>query len=191
MRREVAAGHPLRRSEVIERGLRGNTLHEMAARGVVNRIARGVYAPSEGSPSALFDYELAAKVVPRGVFTLLSALRIHGLTDENPRRMTMAIPVNRHPPKTTLPLDFVYMTPALLEVDVVERSDGEASIRVFSVERTIAECFKARNKVGVAVAVAALHEAAKKGLVDFAMLGDVLKRCRMLRVVQPYLEGLA
>ncbi len=191
MRREVAAGHPLRRSEVTKRGLRGNTLHEMAARGVVNRIARGVYAPSEGSSSALFDYELAAKVAPKGVFTLLSALRLHGLTDENPQRMTMAIPVNRHPPKTTLPLDFVYMTPELLEVDVVEQSDEESSIRVFSVERTIAECFKARNKIGVAVAVAALREAVQKGLVDFAKLGDVLKRCRMLRVVQPYLEGLA
>ena len=103
----------------------------------------------------------------------------------------MAIPVNRHPPKTTLPIDFVYMTPRLLETDVVERSDEGVSIRVFSVERTIAECFKARNKIGVAVAVAALHEAVQKGLVDFAMLGNVLKRCRMLRVVQPYLEGLA
>jgi len=191
MRQEVASGHPLRRSEVIIRGLRGNTLNEMAARGVVNRIAHGVYAPSEGSSSALFDYELAAKVAPRGVFTLLSALRLHGLTDENPQRMTMAIPVNRHPPKTTLPLDFVYMTPKLLEVDVVERGDKGASIRVFSVERTIAECFKARNKIGVDVAVAALHEAVQKELVDFAVLGDVLKRCRMLRVVQPYLEGLA
>ena len=190
MRREVAAGHPLRRSEVLAQGLRGNTLHEMAARGIVTRIARGVYAPCEGSSSALFDYELAAKVAPRGVFTLLSALRIHGLTDENPQRMTMAIPVNRHPPKTTLPIDFVYMTPGLLETDVVERSDEGACIKVFSVERTIAECFKARNKIGVAVAVAALHEAVQKQLVDFAMLGDVLKRCRMLRVVQPYLEGL-
>jgi len=190
MLREVAAGHPLRRSEVIKRGLRGNTLNEMAARGVLNRIARGVYAPSEGSSSALFDYELAAKVVPRGVFTLLSALRLHGLTDENPQRMTMAISVNSHPPKTTLPVDFVYMTPKLLEVDVVERSDEETDIKVFSVERTIAECFKARNKIGVVVAVAALHEAVQKGLVDFAKFGDVLKRCRMLRVVQPYLEGL-
>jgi len=122
---------------------------------------------------------------------MLSALRIHGLTDENPQRMAMAISVNSHPPKTTLPIDFVYMTPALLEVDVVERCEGGASIRVFSVERTIAECFKARNKIGVAVAVAALREAVQKGMIDFAMLGDVLKRCRMLRVVQPYLEGMA
>jgi len=53
--------------------------------------------------------------------------------------------------------------------------------------RTIAECFK----IGVAVAVAALREAVQKGMIDFAMLGDVLKRCRMLRVVQPYLEGMA
>ena len=96
-----------------------------------------------------------------------------------------------HPPKTTLPIDFVYMTLGLLETNVVERSDEGACIKVFSVERTIAECFKARNKIGVAVAVAALHEAVQKELIDFALLGDVLKRCRMLRVVQPYLDGLA
>ncbi len=175
---------------MIERGLRGNTLHEMAARGIVHRIAPGVYVSSEGSSSALFDYELAAKVAPKGVFTLLSALRIHGLTDENPQRMTMAISVHCHPPKTTLPLDFVYMTPNLLKSDVVERIDGGVSIKLFSIERTIAECFKARNKIGVSVAVRALQEAVQKGLVDFAILGDVLKRCRMLRVVRPYLEGL-
>lgn len=191
IRQEIADGHPLKRSDVVARGLRGNTLNEMAARGVLNRVARGVYAPCEGAFSELFDYELAAKVASKGVFTLLSALRIHGLTDENPRRMTMAIPVNGHAPKTTLPVDFVYMTPQLLESDVIECDGGGGVFKVFTVERTIAECFKARNKIGVAVAVAALHEAARKGLIDFARFGDVLGRCRMLRVVQPYLEGMA
>ena len=190
MRQEVAKGHPLVRSEMTAKGLRGNTLSEMSARGAVYRVARGVYAPSEGSPSELFDYELAGKAVPKGVFTLLSALRLHGLTDENPRRMTMAIPVKGHAPKTTLPLDIVYMTPRLLNDDVVVLTEGQAAIKVFSVERTIAECFKVRNKIGVSVAVAALHEAVRKRRMDIAKFGEVLKRCRMLRVVQPYLEGL-
>lgn len=190
MRGEVASGRPLVRCEVIARGLRGNTLSEMAAKGVVYRVAHGVYAPSEGSESATFDYELAAKVAPRGVFTLLSALRIHGLTDENPRRMTMAIPLNAHAPKTTLPIDFVYMKPELLVSDVVTMNPNGSPFKVFSVERTIAECFKARNKIGVSVAAAALREAVQKGLVDVAALGEVLRRCRMLRIAQPYMEGL-
>ena len=108
MRKEVSKGMPLVRAEVVKRGLRGNTLSEMAARGVVYRVARGVYVPASGSCSEYLDYETAAKVVSSGVFTLKSALRIHDLTDENPMCMTMAIPSNSHAPKTILPVDFVY-----------------------------------------------------------------------------------
>lgn len=191
MRHEVSLGRPLVRREVISRGLRGNTLSELAARGVVYRVAHGVYAPSAGFSSATFDYELAAKVAPKGVFTLLSALRIHDLTDENPTRMTMAIPLNDHAPKTTLPIDFVYMKPELLESDVVVRNEEISAFRVFSVERAIAECFRARNKIGVGVAVSALREAMQKGVLNLSAFGDVLRRRHLLRVVQPYLEGLA
>lgn len=188
----MSKGHPLVRREVMQRGLRGNTLSEMAAQGSLYRVARGVYAPRTGSASEYFDYELASRVVPKGVFTLLSAIRLHGLTDENPRRMTMAIPMKCHAPKSVLPIDFVYMKNELLESDVVEMTpEVGVALRVFSVERTLAECFKARNKIGVGVAVAALHEAVSKGIVNFSRLGDALRRCRMLRIAQPYLEGLA
>lgn len=191
MRHEISLGRPLVRREVVSRGLRGNTLSELAAKGVVYRVAHGVYAPSAGSSSATFDYELAARVAPKGVFTLLSALRIHDLTDENPLRMTMAIPLNDHAPKTTLPIDFVYMKHELLESDVIVKNEDASPFRVFSVERTIAECFRARNRIGVAVAVSALHDAVAKGVLNLSSFGDVLRRRHLLRVVQPYLEGLA
>ena len=190
MRDEVSLGKPLVRHELQHRGFRGNTLSEMAARGVVYRVAHGVYAPASGSSSAYFDYELAAKAVPKGVFTLISALRIHGLTDQNPQRMLMAIPLKGHPPRTTLPIDFAYMKQDLLSRDVLELSPEGSPFKVFTVERTIAECFKARNKIGVGIAVSALHEAAGRGMINFARLGDVLKVCRMLRVAAPYLEGM-
>lgn len=191
MRQEVARGRPLVREELIRRGFRGNTLSEMTARGVLYRVAQGVYAPCAGAASEWFDYELASKVIPQGVFTLFSALRLHGLTDENPQRMTMAIPTNAHPVKSTLPINFVYIKPDLLARDVVEKMSNGTALRVFTVERTLAECFKHRNKIGVDVAVAALREATQKGLVDFAQLGRVFLVCRMLRIAQPYLEGLS
>lgn len=191
VREVVELGCPIVRGEIERLGLRGNTLSEMNARGMVYRVGRGVYAPAVGAFSGLFDYELAAKVAPRGVFTLISALRLHGLTEENPQRMTMAIAQKGHSPKTTLPLDFVYMKPELLERDVAEMHSRETCLKVFTVERTLAECFKHRNKIGVGVAAKALREASECGMVDFAVFGEVLERCRMLRVVQPYLEGLA
>lgn len=136
------------------------------------------------------DYELAAKVAEKGVFTLVSALRIHSLTDENPFRMTMAIPQKRHAPKTVLPIDFVYMRQNLLNMDVMEMVPGVSPIRVFTIERTIAECFKARYKIGIEIAITALREAIRSNRVDYAKLADVLERCRMRRIVDPYLASL-
>ena len=191
MRQEIAKGKPLVRSELVKRGFRGNTLSEMAKSGVVYRIAHGVYAPSCGSKSEFFDYELAARAMPKGVFTLRSALRLHGLTDDNPQRMTMAIPAGSHGPKTMLPVDFVYMTPALLQEDVEDRSPNGAAFKVFSLERTLVECFKARNKIGIGLCVAALKDAFSKGAVNRNSLWVSMKRCRMTKVMAPYLEGLS
>ena len=182
---------PLVRSEVVKRGLRGNTLSEMAARGVIYRVARGVYVPASGSHSEYLDYETAAKVVPVGVFTLKSALRIHDLTDENPMRMTMAIPSNSHAPKTILPIDFVYMKKELMSEDVEEFAPNGISIRVFSMERTIVECFKARSRIGINICVAALDDAIAKHKIDWQKLWDAMSRCRMTRIMAPYLEGKA
>ena len=191
MRQEVAKGLPLVRSELAARGYRGNTLSEMAKSGRLYRVARGVYAPVEGGASGLFDYELAAKAVPDGVFTLASALRLHDLTDENPHRMTMAIPSDAHAPKVALPLVFVYMKRELLAGDVILMNTERVPIKVFSLERTLVECFKARNKIGVSTAVAALREAADMKRIDYAVLGREMARCRMMRVMAPYVEGLA
>ncbi len=190
MRQEIAKGIPLVRKDLIQRGFRGNTLSEMAKNGIVYRVGCGVYAPLTGSCSGLFDYELAMRAVPKGVFSLWSALRLHELTDINPRRMTMAIPCKAHKPKTTLPIDFVYMLPTLLLSDVVELTSGAVPIRVFSVERTLVECFKARNKIGIGICVDALKEAMSKGIVDNNALWVSMKRCRMTNVMAPYLEGV-
>ncbi len=179
----------MRRSHLAKQGFRVNTLSEMASRGTLFRVARGVYVAAEGSSSEYFDYETAAAAVPSGVFTLLSALRLHGLTDENPRRMTMAIPANRHPPKTSLPIDFIYSELSRLSSDVETRTPHDAPFRVFTLERTLVECFRARHKIGVDVAVAALRQAATERRIDFSILFRCMEEGRMTRVMAPYVES--
>ena len=168
-----------------------NTLSEMASRGVVVRVARGVYVPADGPVSEHLDYEAAAVAVPSGVFTLRSALRLHGLTDENPRRMTMAIPANRHAPKTTLPIDFVYAEPERLSMDAETMNPNGVPFRVFCLERTLVECFRARNKFGIGVAATALREAFNSGRIDFQVLSRCMRDGRMTRVMAPYVEALS
>ena len=133
--------------------------------------------------------KLLLKLSPGVFFTLNSALRIHDLTDENPMRMTMAISSNSHAPKTTLPVDFVYMKKELLSEDVEEFTPNGIMFRVFSVERTIVECFKARKRMGINICVASLDEAMAKRRIDRKRLWDVMSRCRMTRIMSPYLEG--
>lgn len=189
IRTEIERGKPLLRAELVKRGFRGNSLSEMARRGVLHRIARGVYVPTLGEYSESFDYESAATVVPNGVFTLRSALRIHGLTDENPTRMTMAIAKTSHAPKTSLPIDFNYMKKELLTADIeICHLDGQP-FKVFNVERTLVECFKARNKIGINVCVAALRDATKQNKIRWPLLWEIMKRCRMSQVMHPYLES--
>ena len=191
MRAEIARGLPLIRGDLIRQGFRGNTLSEMAARGTIFRVAHGIYVPAGGGASEYLDYEAAAAAVPFGVFTLRSALRLHGLTDENPLRMTMAIPSNRHAPRTSLPLDFVYAEPGRLDSDTETRNPDGVPFRVFTLERTLVECFRARNKIGAGVAAAALREAADAGRIDFARLFRCMEEGRMVRVMAPYVEALA
>lgn len=102
----------------------------------------------------------------------------------------MAIPAKSHAPKSTLPIDYVYMKDELLGEDVETRASRGAEFRVFSIERTIVECFKARGKIGVDVAVRALREAAQKKLIDVARLGRIMATCRMKKVMTPYVEGV-
>ena len=189
MREEVARGGVLVRTALVKRGLRGNTLSEMTARGKLYRVAQGVYVPTDGAQSEWFDYEVAACVVPKGVFTLRSALRIHDLTDENPLQMTMAIPQDAHATKSMLPITFTYMKKELISSDVEVYGSEGRQFRVFSVERTLVECFRARNKIGLQVCLTALDEAISQKKLDWNRLWEVMKRCRMTRVMQPYLEG--
>ena len=189
MRHEVAKGGVLVRTDLQKRGLRGNTLSEMAAKGKLYRVAHGVYVPVVAEQSEWFDYEVAARVVPKGVFTLRSALRLHNLTDENPLQMTMAIPQDAHAAKSYLPITFTYMKTELIASDVEIRGEGERQIKVFSLERTLVECFKARNKIGLQVCLDALNEAIQQHRINWNHLWSAMNRCRMTRVMQPYLEG--
>jgi hypothetical protein len=77
----------------------------------------------------------------------------------------------------------------LLTSDIVEFNSNGGTFLVFSVERTIVECFKARRKIGIGICVAALNEAVENKRLDWNCLWDVMKRCRMTRVMAPYLEG--
>jgi predicted transcriptional regulator of viral defense system len=130
--------------------------------------------------------------VPGGVICLLSALRFHGLTTQAPSEIWLAIDWKARAPKAGSPvLRVVRMSGEALRAGVEEHKVEGVAVRVFSAAKTVADCFKFRNKIGLDVALEALREyrRAHRGGVD--VLWRFARVCRVAEVMRPYLEAMA
>lgn len=160
--------------------------------GLVLRQARGLYVGARYTPSELHTLVQVAKRVPEAVFCLLTALRYHDLTTQSPAEVWIALPEKARRPHLDYPHLRVarFSGAALIEGIETHRVEG-AVLRVYSAAKTVADCFKYRNKVGVDVAVEALRDFSRKhrgGANDLAKFAHI---CRVARVMQPYLDAIA
>ena len=121
---------------------------------------------------------------------LFSALKVHGLTLENPHRIHLALPKGLRPPKHDLPLDIYHFSGDAYAFGIEKRTTPDGPFKVYSVEKTVADCFKFRNVVGIDVAVAALKDAKEKRLLSPDRFWEALKVCRVARIARPYMEGV-
>lgn len=161
-------------------------------RGELERVGRGLYSLPGRQISAHGTLAEVAHRVPKGVVCLLSALRFHGLTTQAPFEVWLAIENKALAPKVDYPpLRIVRFSgeawTAGVEVHVV---DG-VSVRITSVAKTVADCFKYRNKIGLDVALEALREAWRDKRMSSDDLWRYAKVCRVANVIRPYLDSLA
>ena len=162
-------------------------LHES---GVIERIGRGLYRNPREEYAANQSIAEVARRVPRGVVCLLSALRFHGLTTQNPVEVWLAIDQKAWRPKLDYPpLRLVYMSGISLAYEVETHEIEHTPIRVFSAAKTVADCFKFRNKVGNDVAVEALREYVRIHPKKLEAVWLAAKADRVAGVIQPYLEA--
>lgn len=173
------------------RGFPSVYFHRMVAEGLAERIAPGVYASTTAPLADNMDFSRMARAVPAGVICLLSALRVHGLTLENPHQTHVALPRGVRAPKNGLPGVYYHFAPAIHAWGVEERTAPHGPFRVYGLEKTVCDCFRFRNAIGSDVAVRALKEAFSRGLVDRTKLWEAMKICRMTRVMRPFVETLA
>lgn len=161
----------------------------LLAAGVIDRIGSGVYScPAYPGGEWMANIEAAA-VVPKGVACLFTALKYHGLTLENPHRLHLAVPKDFKIPANALPADFHHFTPDSWAFGIDEVSTRDGRFRVYCVEKTLADCFKFRNAIGLDVAIAALREACGKMRLDHEKLRLAVEVCRMKKVMRPYLDS--
>jgi len=182
----------VRARDLDSHGIAREQLRRLQAQGLVEQVGRGLYRLIETDASEHQSLAEAAKKVPQGVVCLLSALRFHGLTTQNPFEVWMAIDRKARRPKTEgLPIRIVRFSGQSLMAGIEEHSVGGTRVRVYSPAKTVADCFKFRNKIGPDVALEALRECVASRRCPFDELWHFAKICRVANVMRPYLDATA
>lgn len=182
----------LRPCDLAPLGIPRVSLTRAVRRGQLVRVGRGLYGLAERPLSAHGSLAEVARRVPKGVVCLLSALRFHGLTTQAPFEVWLAIDNKAAVPRFDYPpLHVVRFSGAALCEGVEEHVVDGVPVRVTSVAKTVADCFKYRNKIGLDVALDALREAWDNARMSSDALWHCAKIDRVANVMRPYLESLA
>lgn len=166
-------------------------LRRLCGQGGVQRVGHGLYRLSDSKETEHVTLAEVCKQIPNGVVCLISALRFHNLTTQAPFEVWLAIDVKAHRPRTDLPVHFVrFSGPALAEGVEVHKVDG-VPVKVYNPAKTVADCFKYRNKIGLDVALEALKECRKEQRCSIDDLWHYANICRVTNVIRPYLEAFS
>ena len=174
------------------RGVPKGHLYALVRAGKVERQGRGLYVARGHRYTA--DHALAqvAKRVPGGVVCLLSALRFHDLTTQLPAEVWLALPEKARRPRLDYPrLRVARFSGAALAEGIEGHAIEGVKVRVYSAAKTVADCFKYRNKIGIDVAVEALKDFTRTRRGHADELARFARICRVSRVMQPYLDAIA
>lgn len=187
----AAARGLIRPRDLAERGLPTVALTRLVRQGRLQRVGRGLYALPDRPISEHNALAEVARKHPQAIICLLSALRFHDLTTQSPFEVWLAIPNKARSPKMDYPaLRIMRFSGAALTHGVEDHVVDGVSVRVTSVARTVADCFKFRNKIGLDVALEALQEAWRTKRVSMDELWRYATLCRVTNVMRPYMESL-
>jgi len=182
----------LRARELEQHGIARSYLRQLVASGFLVQTGRGLYTLANADVSEHQTLIEAALRLPHGVICLASALRFHNLTTQNPWKVWMLIETGKRVPKVDYPPLLVFQAcgPSFTEgIETHVLSGG--SVRVTSVAKTVADCFKYRSKIGLDVALEALRECLREQRATREELHHFARLCRVERIMQPYMEAFA
>jgi predicted transcriptional regulator of viral defense system len=182
----------LRARDVADQGVHTSTLTRLTRSGTLEKVGPGRYRLAKRQPrSEHRDLVVAASAVPRSVVCLLSALRFHDVGTQLPHEVWIAVPRGARVPRLlTPPLHVVNVSPAVFDLGVEEHRIERQVLRVYSLARTVADCFRFRNQIGLDVALEALTDAWRSKRLNVDELNRIAKKLRVHRVMQPYFEAV-
>ena len=184
-------GGVLRTGEALDQGIHPRTLYAMRDAGLLERLDRGLYRLTDLPPLSDPDLVTVANKIPKGVICLISALHFHDITTQIPHEVSIAVRRGTEPPRLEYsPIRLYWFSGAAFTAGIeTHRIDG-TPVRIYSAEKTLADCFKYRNKIGMDTVLEALtlyrdqHKPKPRKLIEYA------KVCRVEKVMRPYLEAL-
>ena len=184
-------GGVLRTAQALRSGIHPRTLYAMRDSGLLERVSRGVYRLAESPPLGSPDLVTVGTRIPAGVICLISALSFHELTTQIPHEVHVALPSGaeeprlEHPPIRTYRFAGESFT-AGVETHVL---DG-VRVKIYGPEKTIADCFRFRNRIGLDTAIEALRSYRERGRLRVDELMRYASICRVRTVIRPYLEAI-
>ena len=184
-------GGVARFSAILKAGFHPDSLSTLEKEGRVEKIARGLYRLTNYTPGSHPDLVIASLQAPRGVICLLSALSFHEATSEIPRYVDLAIPQSTHANRIKYPpVRFYRFAPKTWKAGIEKHEIEGHRIKVYSLAKTIADCFKFRNKIGIDPARDALKVAVTEKGIKPKEIIQYAKICRVDSIVKPILEAM-
>ncbi|HET8587688.1 MAG TPA: type IV toxin-antitoxin system AbiEi family antitoxin domain-containing protein [Candidatus Limnocylindria bacterium] len=181
----------LRPRDLAQHGIAREYLSRLTQAGLLERTGRGLYVLPDAELTEHHSLAEAAKRVPAGIVCLLSALRFHDLTTQAPFEVWLALPpAARRPRAGSPPLRIVRFSGPALTEGIEEHMIEGVRVRVYNPAKTVADCFKYRNKIGLDVALEALRETWRERRTTMDELWRYAEICRVATVMRPYLESL-
>jgi len=179
----------LRAGDVEADGCSRNYLYQMHRAGDLRRLSPGLYTLPDAPVTEYSLLAEAAKRVPQGVVCLISALAYYGLSTQIPHELWLAVPKGSRRPRIAYPpLNLTYVSGPAYSFGVREYGMGGVAVRIYSPAKTVADCFKFRNKVGLDVALEALREVWRSRKASVDELLEAAEVDRVSRIMRPYLE---
>jgi len=179
----------IRPRDLEKKGLSPQILYRLYRDGKVIRLARGLYASRDYEPTEYHGIIEVCSKIPKGVICLISALQFHQLTTQLPHQVWIAIDLKAWTPKIDAPTRIMYFSGDAFNKGIEKHKIEGVEVKVYCPAKTVADCFKYRNKIGLDVAIEALRDCLSQKKCSVDEIWKYAKVCRVANVMRPYLEA--
>lgn len=183
-------GGTIRTRTALKKGMHPRKLYQLRDAGKIIEISRGVFQIADFAELNNSDLAAVSLRVPDAIVCLISALSFHDLTAEIPHEVYLAIPSGKENPKIDFPpVRFFHFSENTLSAGVETHLVGGVKVKVFCAEKTVADCFKFRNKIGIDVAIEGLKRCLSRS-GSRAKILEYARLCRVEKIISPYLQAI-